>query len=603
MYSALIPLLRMVIINKEKCKPKKCGQECKRYCPINMQGKQCVSVEVTSKMCSIAEVMCVGCGMCIKKCPFNALTIVNLPKDLSKDVSHRFGANSFKLHRLPTPQMGQVLGLVGTNGIGKSTALQILAGRLVPNLGRYDDQPSWQEILKNYRGSELQNYFLKVVEDKIKAQIKPQYVDAIPKFVKGNVTKIMAQKDQTKMSASLIKELDLESIVDRSIEQLSGGELQRFAILLTCCQDVNVYMFDEPSSYLDIKQRLRAAELIRRMVGQNKYVVCVEHDLSILDYLSDFVCCLYGEQSAYGIVSMPFAVREGINIFIDGYLPTENMKFREIELNFRMKDQIDDKKQGLDKKGYQNYSYEAMERSFGQSFHLAVKPGRFTTSEITILLGENGTGKTTFIRMLSGQDKEKKDAVPALSISYKPQYISPKFEGTVRDLLQTKLKNAHLNPTFQSEVAKPLRLEEIIDNEVQHLSGGELQRIALILALGKPADIFLLDEPSAYLDAEQRIITSKVIKRFILNNRKIAFIVEHDFIMASYLADQIIVYEGSPGKDCTANSPQNLIEGMNKFLALMGITFRSCLLYTSDAADEEDSVDLGGRRIFKKKKQ
>jgi len=71
------------------------------------------------------------------------------------------------------------------------------------------------------------------------------------------------------------------------------------------------YMFDEPSSYLDIKQRLKAAEVIRELLTPDNYVVAVEHDLSVLDYLSDFICCLYGKPSMYGVVTMPSSVREG----------------------------------------------------------------------------------------------------------------------------------------------------------------------------------------------------------------------------------------------------------------------------------------------------
>ena len=115
---------------------------------------------------------------------------------------------------------------------------------------------------------------------------------------------------------------------------MSGGELQRFIVGLTCVQDVDIYMFDEPSSYLDVKQRLNAARMIRKMLAPEKYVIVVEHDLSVLDYLSDYICCLYGNPGAYGVVTMPFSVREGINIFLAGWVPTENMRFREIELTF-----------------------------------------------------------------------------------------------------------------------------------------------------------------------------------------------------------------------------------------------------------------------------
>ena len=108
--------------------------------------------------------------------------------------------------------------------------------------------------------------------------------------------------------------------------------------MIVALQKVDIYMFDEPSSYLDVKQRLKAAKCIRDVVDSQNYVIVVEHDLSVLDYLSDFVCCLYGEPSCYGVVTMPFSVREGINIFLAGFIPTENMRFRDEELNFKLAD-------------------------------------------------------------------------------------------------------------------------------------------------------------------------------------------------------------------------------------------------------------------------
>jgi ATP-binding cassette subfamily E protein 1 len=192
-----------------------------------------------------------------------------------------------------------------------------------------------------------------------------------------------------------------------------------------------------------------------------------------------------------------------------------------------------------------------------------------------VMLGQNGTGKTTFIRMLAGlQPADDGCEVPRLNVSYKPQKIAPKFPGTVRQLLHTKIKGTYTHPQFETDVMKPLNIANIIDQEVKNLSGGELQRVAMALCLGKPADIYLIDEPSAYLDSEQRIICAKVIKRFILHAKKTAFVVEHDFIMATYLADRVIVYDGVPAIDCIAHTPQDLLSGMNRFLKDLDITFR-----------------------------
>lgn len=563
-------LTRIAILNSDKCKPRRCRQECKKCCPVVRMGKLCIEVTPADKIASISENLCIGCGICVKKCPFEAISVINLPSNLEKDTTHRYSQNSFKLHRLPTPRPGEVLGLVGTNGIGKSTALKILAGKLKPNLGKFQDPPDWTEILAYFRGSELQNYFTKILEDDLKAIIKPQYVDQIPKAVQGSVQQLLDKKDELKNQDLICKMLDLENVRERQVQELSGGELQRFACAIVCIQKADIFMFDEPSSYLDVKQRLKAAESIRYLVRPDKYIIVVEHDLSVLDYLSDFICCLYGVPGAYGVVTMPFSVREGINIFLDGFVPTENLRFREVSLIFKVSETASEE----EIKRMCHYEYPTMRKNLG-NFKMSINPGTFTDSEIIVMLGENGTGKTTFIRMLAGKlQPDEGGDVPPLNISYKPQKISPKSQGTVRQLLHDKIRDAYIHPQFVADVMKPLLIDNIIDQEVRNLSGGELQRVALVLCLGKPADVYLIDEPSAYLDSEQRLVAAKVIKRFILHAKKTGFVVEHDFIMATYLADRVIVFEGKPSVETTANAPQTLLPGMNKFLELLNITFR-----------------------------
>jgi ATP-binding cassette subfamily E protein 1 len=535
----------------------------------------CIEVSgSSSKIAYISEELCIGCGICVKKCPFDAVQIINLPKNLEKETTHRYGPNSFKLHRLPMPRPGQVLGLVGTNGIGKSTALKILSGKLKPNLGKFTAPPDWQEILNYFRGSEIQNYLTRILEDDIKALIKPQYVDHIPKAVKGQVMECLEKRDERGTIDYLVRELDLENVLDREVKALSGGELQRFAIAIVAVQDADCYMFDEPSSYLDVKQRLKASRVIRSLIAIEKYIIVVEHDLSVLDYLSDFICCLYGKPGAYGVVTMPFGVREGINIFLAGFVPTENLRFREEALTFKVAETADEREGGQDTK-FLRFKYPEMKKTQG-NFSLTVREGEFTDTEIIVLLGENGTGKTTFIRLIAGLVKpdEEMDDLPEFNVSYKPQKISPKFESTVRDLLHKKIRDSYLHPQFISDVIKPLNIEQLMDNQVVTLSGGELQRVALTLCMGQPADLYLIDEPSAYLDSEQRIWASKVIKRFIIHSKKTAFIVEHDFIMATYLADRVVVYTGTPALECEAATPCGLLQGMNAFLKHLEITFR-----------------------------
>src|SRR3984957_4369861 len=258
-------------------------------------------------------------------------------------------------------------------------------------------------------------------------------------------------------------------------------------------------MFDEPSSYLDIRQRLKAAQVIRSLLTPDSYVVAVEHDLSVLDYLSDFICCLYGKPSMYGVVTMPYSVREGsfpvsdllcyssqicmlagINIFLDGFIPTENLRFREDSLTFKMVETAEELVADITRR----YSYPAMTKTLGD-FKLTVEPGSFTDSEIIVMLGDNGTGKTTFVRLFAGAPPDDGTNTQEFTVSLKPQTISPKFAGTVRMLLLKSIKAAFMHPQFQTDVVKPMSLDNILDQEVKTLSGGELQRVAIVLALGQ----------------------------------------------------------------------------------------------------------------------
>lgn len=566
-------LTRIAIINGDKCKPKKCKQECKKTCPVNRMGRLCIEVTPEDKIAYISEPLCIGCGMCVKKCPFGAIMIINLPTNLERDTTHRYSANSFKLHRLPMPRPGQVLGLVGTNGIGKSTALRILSGKEKPNLGKYNASPDWQAILQHFRGSELQNYFTKILEENLKAVTKPQFVENIQKSVSGKVGDLLQKYDERGVREQLTRDLDLSKLLERDIKDLSGGELQRFAICIASMREGDVYMYDEPSSYLDVKQRLTAARVIRSLLRHDIFVVVVEHDLSVLDYLSDFVCILYGVPSVYGVVTMPFGVREGINIFLDGMIPTENMRFRDEALTFRMLETVDERPEA---DIHRRYAYPDMTKTFSDQFSLSIDAGAFTDSEIIVMLGENGTGKTTFIRMLAGVDRpdDGSSDIPELNVSYKPQKLVARTEQTVRDIFLEKIRDMWLNPQFHTDVTRPLKIDDIIDQQMCNLSGGELQRVAITLALGKPADVYLIDEPSAYLDSEQRIVAAKVIKRFILHAKKTAFVVEHDFIMATYLADRVVVFSGEPSIKAHASAPQSLVTGMNSFLKSLNITFR-----------------------------
>ena len=218
--------MRIAIINADKCKPKKCGLECKRFCPLTKQDKMCVEVQKTSKSSKISEILCIGCGICVKKCPFEAIKIIKV-KNLPAEVTHKFGENRFRIHKLPTPRPGNILGLVGTNGIGKSTALQILTKKIIPNMGDLDHEPNWESVIQAYKGTEIQAYFDKLVKNEYTSAFKVQFVDKIPKKAKGKVFQFLNAKNQKDPETfnTLIKLLEMDHLLDRRVGKLSGGEL------------------------------------------------------------------------------------------------------------------------------------------------------------------------------------------------------------------------------------------------------------------------------------------------------------------------------------------------------------------------------------------
>jgi ATP-binding cassette subfamily E protein 1 len=283
---------RIAILDRDRCRPKDCGLVCIKYCPLVRSNIYAIKIEEKENKPTIYEKICSGCGICVKKCPFNAISIVNLPQELETECSHRFGKNMFKIYRLPLPQPGIVTGLIGKNGIGKSTILKILAGDIKPNLGKYDAPPKWPSIIRKYRGSVLQEYFVKLRERRLKVVHKPQYVDLIPKVATGRIDRLLEKADERGKYSEIMKKLQLENIRKRDVGDLSGGELQRLAVAIAFCKDADIYLFDEPSSYLDVKQRLETAKVIRSLKDENKIIIVAEHDLIVLDYLSDQVYIL-----------------------------------------------------------------------------------------------------------------------------------------------------------------------------------------------------------------------------------------------------------------------------------------------------------------------
>lgn len=556
--------MRLAIVHKDRCHAKKCGKECIAYCPRVRTGDETIQIGESGRA-EISEELCVGCGICVKKCPFEALDIIQLPEELDTPVT-RYGPNAFVLYGLPQPVTGKVTGLLGPNGIGKSTAVKILSGQLRPNLGIFDHEVEWAEILKHYAGTELLDYLKQVAAKTIKASIKPQYIDFIPKAFKGTVRTLLEQNDERKKLAYYTKELGLDTILDKDLSYLSGGELQRVALTVALSKEANFYFLDEVTPFLDIYQRMIAARLIRELAAEHP-VILVEHDIAILDMVAETVHIGYGKPSAFGIISRPKGVRIGVNQYLEGYVAEENVRIRDYPVLFETRSHESD----VDRETLM--TIPKMTKSF-PGFKLTVEGGEVRRGEVLGIVGANGIGKSTFAKLLAGVETpdggKKFDTV---RVSYKPQYVTADSSDSVEFTLRSATRRFD-SSYYQHEILEPLGLMPILQSEVKNLSGGELQRVAIALCLSREADLYILDEPSAHLDVEQRLVTTKVIKRAAEDKGAGIMVIDHDMYTIDMISERLLVFDGVPGKEGNARGPFEMKDGMNMFLSNLGITFR-----------------------------
>lgn len=560
--------MRIAVVFKDRCQPKRCHLECISFCPPQRTGTEVIWISQETGKAEISEETCIACGICTRKCPFDAIRIIGLPDELKEDLVHQYGKNSFRLFRLPVPKKGSVIGLLGPNGIGKTTTVSILSGEIAPNLGHYRrKKPHWEDVLAYFAGTELHDYLEKIASKEIRTAIKPQYVDRLSKVYKGNVRALLTKVDTTGSFDEVARSLTLESFLDRDIAQLSGGELQRVAIAATMLKDADIYFFDEPSSYLDIYQRLEVAKVIQSL-AKDKYVVVVEHDLAVFDFLADTVYLMYGSEGAYGIIAQPRPVRTAINVYLGGYLKEENIRFRDREIRF------EPRPPRADWKAETLVAFDELTKRY-DGFELKVKPGKLRKGEVVGVVGPNATGKTTFVKMLAGVEQPTTGRVEGKwRVSYKPQYIETNYEGSVRELFQTAVGKKAESGHFDTEILGPLKIKGLLERDVSTLSGGELQRVAIGLALGREADIYLLDEPSAYLDSNQRIEAARTIRRVMENGGRTGLIVDHDVYFIDMVSDSLMVFSGEPGRHGVGEGPFSMRDGMNRFLRMVGVTFR-----------------------------
>lgn len=504
--------------------------------------------------------------------------------------------------------------MLGSNGIGKSTIVKIYADEIIPNFGNFDldNDPTIpqtqkkkhitikyqdneeKKVLEYFKGTETYNFFKDLYQKKIKVAIKKQSLKEEPsQKVLDSIHSLLLSSD----NQEIYYELDIEPLLKIPYDKLSGGQKQRLMIFLTMIQNVDLYIFDEPTNYLDITQRLKIGKLIRKFAEKDKMVLVVDHDITIMDYIADVIHILYGVAGAYGIVSSPISCAEAINQFFEGYLSNDNVRFRQESYSYQLNldvNSLEDEKKDDNKDDDNNInegiikqikiiSYPDIEIKFPESkFTLNVPSGSFSeSSSVNIILGENDSGKTTFLKWLSTNQNE--------IISIKPQYPeemfnNPKYQDlTTQELISELIPQTYGDMNFQTNVIRALDISGFDSTLLRDLSGGELQKLALIITLGKNAKYYLFDEPSASLDIEERVKVIKVIKRFLVHNQKIGFIVEHDIAMAfSLIKDvesHVIVFQIENNLDeheikASSSLPLNGIDGLQMFLKTANITFR-----------------------------
>ncbi len=560
---------RVAVLDEDLCQPRKCGLECIIYCPVNKTGGECIIQREADGKAVISEELCTGCGICVKKCPFDAIVIVNLAKELGDDKMHQFGINSFRLYRLPTPKKGSVVGLLGKNGIGKSTIVNILSGNIIPNFGKYNRELSSEEIIEGFQGTELKPHFEKILSGTIRASIKPQMVSMIPKAFKGTAKQLLDKYDEGSESDAIISQLGLKRSLNRNLTELSGGELQRLAVAVAAVKDADYYFFDEPSSYNDVYQRLAVARVIRNLATKGRSVMVVEHDIGLLDYLSDYIHVLYGEPGAYGIVSTLLGTKLGINSFLEGFLHSENIRFRDKSYTFDISGSGDEQ---IPEEIMAEYS--DLRKSFS-SFSLAVSAGRIRKGEIVGVLGANALGKTTFMKILAGVDRpDEGHIIHGATVSYKPQYLNNEYDSSVISLLSTAHQSFIEGSPVEQEIILPLGVKRLYEKTVRNLSGGELQKVAVSSCLLREADLYALDEPSAFLDIEDRVALAKFLHRFVRGRGKAAVVIDHDIQLLDLLSDSLVSFHGEPGLTGLAGQPVKKEKAMNEFLETLSITYR-----------------------------
>ena len=588
---------KVYLVDYDSCNLRFCGRQCIKKCPITLSNARLkpnekkqeipIWVQKSTNQVRINDTSCLKCGVCANVCPPRAIYVKNIleePNELGP--THKYSnvddKEGFRLYNLPTLISGKVSGLCGPNGIGKTTVLNIISGKLKPNFGNSNLKPNqiqWKDVIKKVKESEMRNHFINLSRNDSKIAYKQQVLRVLFEKYQGKkvINILSAENEVSSLFFKKIQDyLDLSAFSDRILEQCSGGELQRFAIASVLIKDADIYIIDEPCTFLDVQKRIKLAQLLRERakgLGTEKKcpILVVEHDLAILDYLSDIVQLFYGVPHQFGIISKPLTTKKGINAYLIGFLKAENIEFREKEYGFK---RSTSGRTWSKAKIFARYG--KISKTF-ESFDLFVNPGTIYASEILGIVGENGCGKSTFAKILAGELQpdfgSEFEGIQA-SVSYKPQYITQESSKNVRDFIIERAQTYNFSEEVLRILYRPLGVDKLFDLQISALSGGELQRVFICSCLAKHADLYILDEPSAYLDVEERIHIGQIIRTITKKNNAVAICIEHDIQIADALIDRLLLFTGKPGVHGNTIGPLNKREGMNLFLKEIDVTFR-----------------------------
>ena len=329
-------IIRILSINYDKCKPDLCGYACHKYCPLVIKGQKNVITFrkatgkpiINNNTCLMAKKG--TCGICINKCFPRALSVTNLPSaETAGMLVHSYDENGFRFFGVPQIHTGKVVGLLGVNGIGKSTILDILAG-MRPNGGHHEDiEKGYEHFLSQLKISSFRQFLAEVELNAMKVTHKPQIFSHLIELSES-VSDILTKNDKQGhySQAEVIELMELKPILNRIPKELSGGELQRLAIGITLLQNADIYLIDEPCTFLDFRQRIKIAKIFHELASVGKTVFIAEHDIAILDFQSDLIYLFYGEPHKFGVIStLAYSTKKGINNFLLGRLKRKTFGF------------------------------------------------------------------------------------------------------------------------------------------------------------------------------------------------------------------------------------------------------------------------------------